>query len=122
MRWNEVETSKLEATDYGGLRMAFEVDGSSVKAVIITAPDGSVVKLQYTGFSVAIFVPAPPPTKRVFRLSGDLLGLHVEEDFEYDSLAESRKTELESLLPGSDTSTLIIEEMKVPIEPVGATA
>lgn len=120
MRWQEVETSKVEATDYGGLAMDFEVEGSSVKAVVITAPDGSVVKLQYTGYSLGVFIPGQPPTKRVFRLSGDLLGLHIEEDFEYDSLAESRKTELESSLAGE--STLTIEEMKVPIEPAKATA
>ena len=60
------------------------------------------------------------PMERVFRLSGDLPAIHIEEDFACHCLAKLRKIELASY--SSSGSTLTIEEMEVPIEPTEASA
>lgn len=70
-------------------------DGSAMGVTLRDAAGGMLVIKQGPYSSLNVFVPAPPPMVKRWRISGELKGIKFEELFEEQYKAVARLNELE---------------------------
>lgn len=112
---------KLKAIDKSadiklkGIDAEIVVSTSGVIRIVLKDSEGHYLEIEkgdYSGLSVR--VPAPPDKKKVWRLSGKLVNMPIQEDFESDYEASKRLRDLEAAISDGKRE-LKVEEIEVEV-------
>lgn len=101
-----------------GLLVEFERHDGNLKAVLLTDASGRRVKIAVDSYySMDVLIPSPPKKVTKFRLTGEVLGMKLEELYETKPPAQRRRIELAEALSIDDDEArdalFPIEEVEV---------
>ena len=91
------------------------IDGALKKATL-TDEDGGLLHISVRWETLELATPAPPEMKKVHRLSGIVLGIAVQEDFDSEYLARNRRDALIAGTRNDDDCVLTIAPEEVVAE------
>lgn len=97
-----------------GITVELDTVDGSIKGVILTDAKGNTLRVIERTYSLFVEVPAPPEMEKKYRLSGNLLGLPVNMNFDSKYEADAEQERLERGIRG-DESELKVEEVEVPV-------
>ena len=93
MNWETIKTSKDAVLE--GVSIEIDKSDSSTTSVILTDVNGLKLRVRLDSYSMKVEVPAKPKTEKKWELKGEFKGLPVEEKFDSEYEAKSRRDELE---------------------------
>lgn len=101
-----------------GIEAQVTVIDNQVKSVHLVDAEGHELLVRIDSYALSVSVPAKPKMVKRYRLKGTVLGLPVEQDYEYRHEAESRQRHFEDNTSDADReeTKLSIEEVEVPEE------
>ena len=105
-------TAKENQILFDGASIVMDRTDDSVSAVTLTDANGNMLRLRYTGYSIALEIPAPPKMVKKYQIVGTVLGLAVTEYFDQKYEADNRLGEITGSL-AEDSASLSIKEIEV---------
>jgi hypothetical protein len=108
MNWEMVKASKDAMLD--GIEVEIDKTDSSVTSITFTDKSGAKLRARLDSYSLRLEIPAKPKTEKKWALKGEFKGLPVDEKFDSEYAAQSRRDDLDY-----DNKNLLIEEVDVEI-------
>lgn len=107
MNWKQVKV----ASDIQVSGVSIELDrvGDSLKGIIISDSNGNKLRVRENSYSIAIEASCPPPTKKQYRVEGEIHGAKIQSVV-FDN---NRDAEIKASEWGEGCSVV---EIEVPIE------
>lgn len=106
MKWTRM--TKPSEVKLEGVTLDIDQTNNSITAITAKDASGNQVKFSLDSYNLYILVPAAPKMVKKWALRGEYKGLQVDELFEYEHEANSRRYEL-----GDE---LTVSEVEVPEE------
>lgn len=109
-------TKKASDIALDGITVELDVVDSAVKAITLTDPKGSIVRIAHRDYSsMYVEVPAPPELVKRWKLSGHVLSLPVDKLFDTEYDANDERQRLERACREESDSSLKVEQVEVPV-------
>ncbi len=112
MNWKSVKTSSEVVLE--GVSVEVETVDGAVVACVLSDESGNKVRCAIESYNFRISIPAPPPTKDVYVVSGRVRGTDIIVERQFDDFGDALKCE--SSLSEAYCEDVKREERKVPAE------
>lgn len=110
MKMQEAKTEKDIKLD--GVKAEITRKDSYVIRIILRDTTGNVVEVAESRYNgIEVLIPAPPEKKKVWKVTGKIAGIPIDENFDGQYSADQRKEKLESL----NAEELAVKEVEVEV-------
>lgn len=95
-----------------GVVLELVTEGGEIHRIILRDVDGGYLEIARKDYSLQAFIPAPPEMKKVWKITGTMVGMEIEKIFDDEYEAKQAVAKIE----GVQDTKFKIEEIEVEVK------